>query len=483
LTDLILEKLMAETEFRSSGFHLIFDSIQDAILVFDMDSIILYVNEAYCRMFRVARKQVIGKKLEAIEPNAMGLDVIRTGIPVRNDYSYIESGQMDVVGDITPLLYQGRRVGAVAVMKASSDLFRINQKLEKLKTSKFDLKEKHNGENILHVSFQKLCGHSTRFLECLSLASKVAPTDMTVLLRGETGVGKEVIAHAIHQASSRRRGPFVPINMASLPEHLIESELFGYMEGAFTGAVKGGKKGKFELADKGTIFLDEIGEMSLNLQVKLLRVIQERAVDRLGAMHPIPINIRILAATNRNLEEMVEQNLFRADLYYRLNVVSIELPSLRERLDDLSFLVETFASQFQEKYQKKILIPEDLINLLKLYPWPGNIRELQNSMEYMVLLSQKSILTREDLPRAIKQWLEKRVIEMSMEQTFNTDRLKGENTTNLKKLTEEIEKNTMMQVLKKCGSKTEAIKQLGISRRSFYEKLKKYSIEDGISQK
>jgi PAS domain S-box-containing protein len=464
----LLSEMLSKRTFSPEECYIL-NSVQDAVMVFDVESVILYVNDAYCRVFQVPREKIVGRKLKDIEPRAMGLEVLKTGNPVRNEYSYIESAQMDMVGDITPLFCRGKLVGAVAVMKEIKELFQINRKLAERKGPLLGRETKREKQLINSAAFQKLRGVNPRYQECLFLAARVAETDATILLRGETGVGKGVLAEAIHQASPRRDGPFVTINMAAIPDALLESELFGYEAGAFTGAARLGKKGKIEAAEGGTLFLDEIGEMSLSTQAKLLRVIQEKTVERIGSVKSRKIDVRIIAATNCDLEQMVEKGLFRADLYYRLNVVSIELPPLRERIEDLLVLAENFLRVYREKYQKDVVVPCELLERLSLYPWPGNIRELQNAVEHMVLLSRDVILTEADLPRAIKEWLE----QQDGARPDASPRLEA-GCTNLKQLTEEMEKRTIQYVLQSCENKSEAIKKLGISRRAFYEKMKKY---------
>lgn len=246
---------------------------------------------------------------------------------------------------------------------------------------------------IAKFNFAHIVGKSPLFLKCIQQGKKISRTDMPVLITGESGTGKELFAQSIHNESDRRNNPFIAINCAALPSHLLESELFGYEEGAFTGAKKGGKKGLFELAHTGTIFLDEIGDLPLNVQVKLLRVLQEKEVMRIGGTSILPVDVRIISATNRDLKELLRGGIFRKDLYYRLNVFSIYLPPLRERKDDIPLLIENIMEQLGSK--KKM--DDNLLNAMYNYPWEGNIRELKNCMEYLVFMGE-DILTIEDLP-------------------------------------------------------------------------------------
>ncbi len=252
------------------------------------------------------------------------------------------------------------------------------------------------------MKIEGVVGRSRQILEILDVIHRVAPTGATVLLQGESGVGKEVFARAIHFLSPRAEGPFVTVNCAAIPENLLEAELFGYERGAFTGATQR-KKGKFELAEGGTLFLDEIGDMSPPLQTKLLRVLQEKEIERLGGSRPIKVDVRVIAATNRNLEEMMREGRFREDLYYRLNVVPIFIPPLRERREDIPVLAYHFLDLFREQYTKEVRIAPEVMDAFMEYHWPGNVRELRNVVERMVILDTDGILTLEDLPAELRR--------------------------------------------------------------------------------
>lgn len=255
------------------------------------------------------------------------------------------------------------------------------------------------------VSFEEILGTSPALSEAKRVALKAARGHSTVLILGESGTGKELFARAIHTSSPRAAGPFVPINCAAVPETLLESELFGYEEGAFTGARKGGKPGKCELADGGTLFLDEVGDLPFSLQGKLLRMLQERYVERVGGVRQIPIDVRVVAATGRDLERMVAQREFRDDLYYRLNVIPIRLPPLRERREDIKLLAEHFAKRYAEVMKKSIKgLTEEVLLLFLEYDWPGNVRELENALEYAVTMESSSVITLASVP----PWLQSR---------------------------------------------------------------------------
>ncbi len=312
------------------------------------------------------------------------------------------------------------------------------------------------------------------------LAKKVAPSSSTVLILGESGTGKEVLAKYIHFCS-KRKGPFVTINCAAIPEELLEAELFGYEKGAFTGAIKS-KPGKFEIANKGTLFLDEIGDLSLKLQAKLLRVIQEKQVERLGSDHSIKVDVRILAATNKDLEKEVQEGRFREDLFFRLNVIPIKLPPLRERKEDIPLLTQFFLKRICEREgieEKKFT--SQAIKALLNYPWPGNIRELENFIERVVILSENNIIGIEDL--SLSTLSSKLQIRESL--TEDKDMLIkylslpqiSENGIELNKLLKEIEVYYLKKALEiSKGVKTKAAKLLGLNRTTFIEKLKKYNL-------
>ncbi len=310
---------------------------------------------------------------------------------------------------------------------------------------------------------QDVIGKSPAIQHVLQTVQKIAPTDSTVLISGETGVGKELIAKTIHLTSKRSTHPFIKINCAAIPENLMESELFGYEKGAFTGAITS-KPGRFEIAHQGTIFLDEIGEIPLHLQAKLLSVLQDRAFERVGGVKTINIDIRIIVATNKDLQEAVKSGNFRSDLFYRLNVVPIHIPPLREKKDDLIPLTEYFLNKFTTKYQRKItfVLPE-LIGAFSNYDWPGNIRELENVLERLVIMSENDILGLDHLPLEIRGAVP--TIEKS---TFK------EKIDTISSITE---KQMIIDALNKTNhNRTKAANLLGISRRTLQNKIKEYGL-------
>jgi two-component system NtrC family response regulator len=312
--------------------------------------------------------------------------------------------------------------------------------------------------------FESILAQSRRMRSVLEIAVQVARRDSTVLLTGESGTGKELLAKAIHQNSLRADKPFVTVNCGAMPENLAESELFGHRKGSFTGAIAD-RIGKFESANEGTIFLDEVGELTLPLQVKLLRVIQEREVDKVGNNHPIKVNVRILAATNRNLKNLIDDGLFREDLYYRLSVVTIDVPPLRERREDIPLLAQHFIKQFSERYAiSKLSITEAVLEKLAQYNWPGNVRELQNVIERVSVLAKSDKIDVDELPPEIRS-SSSRIASISFKLPEEGIDL------------EEIEKEILLQALEKHSwNQSQASRYLNISRKTLIYRMEKFAL-------
>lgn len=339
-----------------------------------------------------------------------------------------------------------------------------------------------------HVdAFAGIIGTDPGIATARSTAKRVAQGDSNVILYGETGTGKEIFAKAIHRASKRAKGPFVAINCAAIPESLMESELFGYEAGAFTGALRTGKLGKFEAATSGTIFLDEIGDMSPMLQAKLLRTIQERTVERIGSLTHIPIDVRFITATSKNLDEMVADGLFRADLYFRLNVIKLSLPPLRERLSDIKLLAKFLIPKLNARCNTAVTkIHPDVISEFHKYHWPGNVRELQNALEHALNFTDGDEIRMEHLPKHILRAVYASDIQapesdgnlQARESNGNLQAPESDgNPFNLMNAVISAEHRTLVNALQECGNnRTEAARLLGISRSTLYEKLKKHRL-------
>ena len=315
------------------------DAVSDGIVIVDKDSRIIYINDAYTRILRVERQKVLHKQISVIEPGAVILDALRDRQPRSHLPVEVKTRGKQILVNITPIFDGGEVIGAVSVFEDITELSLSHQELERAqRLSRSIFKAAADGCHTLPPEFAHIVGDSAKFLRCLRLAELVAPTDATVLVEGESGAGKEVVVDGILRLSGKRRRPFVNINCSAIPESLMESELFGYTAGSFTGAAKGGKAGKFELADGGTIFLDEIGEMPLFMQAKLLRALQSGEIQKIGSDTMQKVDVRVIAATNRNLKQMVRDGKFREDLYFRLNTFTIVIPPLRERGEDVLLL-------------------------------------------------------------------------------------------------------------------------------------------------
>ncbi|MED0716647.1 sigma-54-dependent Fis family transcriptional regulator [Aeribacillus composti] len=348
---------------------------------------------------------------------------------------------------IEPIHFKGEVAGYMVVLKDNKKVFRT--------TARYILKDE---------PWNDIIGTSDALLTALNKCYKAAPSNVPILLLGESGTGKEKIAKSIHQSSQRRDKPFLAINCGAIPKELIGSELFGYESGTFTGGSKEGKKGKFEEANEGTLFLDEIGEMPLDLQVHLLRVLQEKEIMRLGSSQTIPINVRIIAATNKNLYALCKQGLFREDLFFRLNVVTVNIPPLRERREDIPLIADYFLKKFAKKYARESLsIAQETLNYFLEYSWPGNIREMQNVIEYAVIFSDSPVIRIEDLPAYF--------IENRMSLSIN-NQLKDLS------LIEVEEQKVLVRLLEETGWNLSAVaKKMNIARSTLYRKLKKYQLK------
>jgi len=359
------------------------------------------------------------------------------------------------------------------------------KRFEQEKETLSDLKTYYRQEILDEHKFENIIGHSTKMQQVFSMLETVSPSNATILVRGETGTGKELIATAVHNLSKRKNEAFIKLNCAAISETLLESELFGHEKGAFTDA-KEMRKGRFELANGGTLFLDEIGDISPALQVKLLRLLQEQEFERVGGTKTIKTDVRLVAATNRNLEEMVKNGEFREDLFYRLNVIPINLPPLRERYEDVKLLVEHYLKKFMKEHKKKMSFSKEALEILLDYPWPGNIRELQNTMERIVLICPNGTIMPEMLNHVLpfnyqklymKEEAPKEVISSEQQHIPNENISSQTSGVITNKSLQEIEKESIMQaLLDNRGIQTKAAAQLGMSARQIGYKIKKYNI-------
>ncbi len=448
--------------------HQIFDPVSIPIIMVNKETEVVMINEAFADYLGYPRSEIIGRKVQEIDPNSRFPYVIKSKQPEFAHKHKFTNGHTALVHRL-PVLDENDEVVYGFGMVIFDDLKKLQEVLEKNKLLEGKLhiyQEELKNMRGAKYSWQSIIGNSVMMQDVKAMAAKAAKTDSNVLINGESGTGKELFAHAIHNDSKRFDGPFIKINCAAIPKDLLESELFGYEEGAFTGAKKQGKVGKFELATGGTIFLDEIGDMPLDMQVKILRVLQEKEIERIGGNKTIPVDCRIIAATNRDLVERIRENEFREDLYYRLNVVNIEVPPLRLRKDDVEILTLKLMEKLSSSLGKFVSnITVDALDSLKLYNWPGNIRELENVVERAINMTDSETIEIQHLPPFI-------IAQQSHEHIEMTD------LTSLRHAVEEVEKATILKCLRAVSyNKLKAAKILGISRTSLYEKIEKFQID------
>lgn len=450
--------------------QLILETVQDGICVMSSEGVITYVNRAYLRILSEKEENILNKNIRDISPDGVRRRVLETGKSVVGALSYKEN-DVTIVCNVNPIIVDGEITGVVSVIKNITEVKKLSEKLKKASAKAEYLEEELFRTKKPDLAFSKYIGYSGKVLDALATASKAAKTNTTVLIRGESGTGKELIAEGIHYGSKNAKGPFVRVNCAAIPQNLLESELFGHEKGSFTGAIKR-KLGKFELAQNGTIFLDEIGEMDKSMQAKILRVIQEKEFQRVGGEETIKVNVRIIGATHRNLEEMVRTMEFREDLYYRLNVIPIFLPPLRERRQDIAPLLEHFINKISKNIGKNIsLVKNDAMEALLNYSWPGNVRELENLVERLVALNENQMIDLDDLPSYMRQER-----PMKQEKAHVTSIIEDD-ILPLK----EYEKIIIEKALKRYGSYNAAGKVLGLTHKTVAAKARQYGIEKKIS--
>ena len=381
----------------------IFEASFDVLFVANGDGLTLRVSSACEKLWGLKAEDLVGKSVYELEEKRIFYpSVTRLVIEGKEKVSILQTTKTGRKLLAVGIPIKDEMGNVIRVVNGSRDVTEWERLQEELEETKKMIH--HYKEQFLEGDVEEgIVYQSPQMKQVFHYADKVAEVDSTILISGESGVGKEVVAKYIHQKSPRKNHPFIKINCGSIPESLIESELFGYENGAFTGALKHGKVGLIEAANNGTLFLDEIGDLPFHLQVKLLRVLQEKELTRVGGTRTIKINIRIAAATNKNLNEEVKKGNFREDLYYRLNVIPLEIPSLRERKDDIPLLIQYYGEQFSKQYMKKKTFSSNTIELFKQYPWPGNIRELKNIVERLIVLTDHSVIQNDDLPSSLRQ--------------------------------------------------------------------------------
>ncbi|MGA2025859.1 MAG: sigma 54-interacting transcriptional regulator [Syntrophobacteraceae bacterium] len=469
-----LEDDLRQSVLSDSEFHIL-KHIGDAVLITSKDGSVVYLNDAYCRIIGLPAEAIIHRKLCDLEPDSLALKVMANRTEVLHVQKYVEALKINVICSVLLIPSAVNFTCSVTIMNrvhqdvACQDV----QAKQRYVESYLDARIAQGAE--LPSPFRKLVGMSNNFRAALYMAYKASKADFSVLVMGESGVGKELLVRAIHESSQRGNHEFVSINCAAIPSTLIESELFGYASGSFTGGRREGKKGLFDLADKGTIFFDEVGDFELNTQAKILRVLEEGEFRRVGDQKCIPVDTRVLSATNRELDRMMLDGKFREDLYYRLNTMTIHVPAIRERGRDIELLAEHFLAMFCERYKKNAGFSQATMDIFYAHAWPGNARELRSVVHYALNMTDSNVINPNDLPHYLlvsegRAALNKRLAPTGHElDDFRRGFI-------YRDVMDAFEKDLIELILNRYRSRTEAMQALGLSRRSFYLKLKKHGI-------
>ena len=446
---------------------------EDGFIVVDKEGIIREINENYCDFLARGRDEIIGRPINEVISTTSMLDVLKKRYAGDGNNVYVHPYKPGETRDDEEVYAAANRfcifddqdqlLGAAAHMKFRQRALDTSQKYRETELNYY--KQEYQDQMQKEGGFANFRGNDPKIQHVKNLGMRIAKTDFPVLITGETGTGKEVIAKSIHMESSRSAEPFVAINCGAIPAELLESELFGYEGGSFTGAKRQGKIGKFEMANKGTFFLDEIGDMPLHMQVKLLRVLQEHEIERVGGNRPIPIDVRIISATRLNLMEMVQERTFREDLYYRLAVVNIQTVPLRACPHDIILHATNYLDQLNQQYKTEVSLSDAAKRCLKAHSWPGNVRELQNVISSAYATCENNMITMDNLPKVItdnhkEEWIMSDTEEMTLKEKMN-----------------HLEKLLLEEALHKNKNMTAAAAALGIERSLLYKKLKKHHIE------
>lgn len=459
-----MDRTFSEPDFRE-----VCQNLYDGIHITDGEGVIVFINDAYTRTTGIRPEQVLGRRVSEIEgllyKGSVTGQVLKTKKRVNSMATILELGK-EVLVTGTPVFDEAGNIKLVVTnTRDFPELKRLEHQLHTLTEERKKVHQELAFLRRQQAGGRELVYRSEAMESVMELVRTVAQTDVTVLITGESGTGKELIASELYQGSARRDKPFIKVNCAAIPAELLESELFGYEEGAFTGARRSGKAGMFELADTGMILLDEIGDMPLTLQTKLLRVLQQRELIRVGGSRPVKLDLRVVAATNKNLREEVRQGRFREDLYYRLNVVPIELKPLRERQTDIPLLAERFCRDFCKKYGRDMRITPDGLQLLTEYPWPGNIRELENLIERLIVTNgEGGAVTRGHVLAALS----------SSGSFHGSSAAAG----TLKQQVSAYEREIVLQAVKREGSIRRAAKALGVDHSTLVKKLRQYGLAE-----
>lgn len=462
-----MEKITKQMEsdyqcWKEKDFEMIVETSFDGILVSDGEGKVLFINDSYVRNTGILREEIVGHHIqELINPVWMKESAVLLAIEREKPVSFyhVTKNGNHVMSTGTPIFKDKKIERVVVNTRDISEIYALKEELgkakamEKLYREQIESQQTDEEQDGIVVKNQKM-------QKIYATAEKIASFDTTVLITGDSGVGKELIARHLHKKNRLRNDkPFITINCGAVPENLLESELFGYEDGSFTGGIKGGKKGIIENCSGGTLFLDEIGEMSLNLQVKLLRVLENRTITRLGSSQEIPVDVRVIAATNKNLENMVKENTFRDDLFYRLNVINIKVPDLKERTDEIAPLALSFLKKFNRQYGQEKKLSFEVMKELEMHTWKGNVRELRNTLENMVVLSNNEYFQLDDIP-----WLRTDIQDDSAQE-------KG-----LSQMLEDYEKQILINAKEKYKTSRKMASALKMDQSTIVRKMNKYHI-------
>ena len=467
-----LAKELQEISMYKSILEQILENAYEGVVVTDANGKIIMLNNAYANYLGIEAQAAIGKHVTEVIDNTRVHTVVQSGIPEFGKLQRI--GSHKAVVTRLPILFNKEVVAGVGIVhyRELQDMKELLDKLNSLESELAQIKEEYAGQRLTHYTIQDIVGESPQILALKKQIRKAADSNSTVLILGENGTGKELVAHAIHYLSARSNKPFVRINCAAIPADILESELFGYVGGAFTGSNRSGKKGKIEMADGGTLFLDEIGDMSFPMQAKLLRFLQEKEIERLGENKVRQIDVRVLAATNQNLPEQIRNKQFREDLYYRLQVLQLDVPPLRERQKDIALLVRFFIEKFNRIFGKKVqTIAPEVSDILSSYHWPGNIRQLENVLERAFNMVEAEEILPEHLPVYLGE------LSKPQDVPFPDIATGSRLNTNLANAKQNLERQQIKEILESTrGNKSEAARLMGITRTTLYQKLQKYKL-------
>jgi len=451
-----------------------FDNIYEAICICDSKGKVIFWNKGSEKLYGVKGTDIIGRYVKDVFSNALCLKVLQEKKPIKNITHEPIKGKSVLMSAIPIFNDNNDMVAVVTTDRDITEVVNLSEALKREKERSKYYENEYKRQLANEFKFSEVIGKSRKIMEAIALAQKVSASKVNIMITGESGTGKEVFARAIHEASGRK-GKMIAVNCSAIPEHLFESELFGYETGAFTGASKNGKVGKFELANNGTLFLDEIGDMPLNMQSKLLRVLQDGVISRIGSEKNINADFRIIAATNRNLKEAIKNKEFRSDLFYRLAVVQVELPPLRERKEDIIEFARFFIRDVANREGIHIEnMDGEIFRILEEYEWQGNIRELKNVIHRIVILSENGQLSKNDIPHYILEKYNEKTSEAFKDEIHF---IENKNPYALDSVVKEIEIKMITKAMKVCkGNKAEAAKLLNIKRSTLYYKLSLYNI-------